>query len=220
MKNIWLDGGSWTCAWGGGVIQYLKQNYPEIISNYDNVGGYSAGGYLALNVYLDFNEPDFWECFYHNPHSFGKYHLWTEEVLRRTWKKDKNYRLMFDNKISLTLFSIQKRKQIFRNNFSNEEDFIKFTKGSAHIPFMCDFGLYKSDEGYSIDAGAFRRDPPKNWKLDETLIISPWRNSTRNIIGPSKSIPKSLLINPNFDICKEIFDQGIDDAKLWVKKYY
>ena len=52
MENIWFDGGAWTCAWGAGVIQYLKKDYPDLLRNYKNVGGYSAGGYLALNVHL------------------------------------------------------------------------------------------------------------------------------------------------------------------------
>ncbi len=93
MRTIWFDGGSWTCAWGGGVIQYLKQHYPDLISNYDNVGGYSAGGFLAMNVHLGFNEPDFWYCFEHETHGFGKYHLWSEEVANRVWEKDVNKKI-------------------------------------------------------------------------------------------------------------------------------
>ena len=59
-KNIWFDGGAWTCAWGAGVYQFLIQNYPDIFLNYENVGGYSSGGFLAMNLYLSFNESDFW----------------------------------------------------------------------------------------------------------------------------------------------------------------
>ena len=219
MKNIWFDGGAWTCAWGGGVIQYLKQNYPDILSNYNNVGGYSAGGYLAMNVYLDFNEPDFWHCFQHETHGFGKYHLWSEEVANRVWEKDINKRFINDNKITLVVFSAHKLKPIIKNNWKSEEEFINFTKGTVHIPIMCGKGLhYIQSLGWSLDGGLTHRDPPKEW--ENTLIISPWKKSSKFIIGPSKQITRKLLIMGDFDLCKKIFDQGYEDAKLWVKKYY
>jgi hypothetical protein len=219
MKNIWFDGGAWTCAWGGGVIQYLKQNYPEIISNYDNVGGYSAGGYLAMNVYLDFNEPDFWYCFQHETHGFGKYHLWSEEVAKRVWEKDINKKFINDNKITLVTFSYKKLKTISRDCWSSKEDFMNFTKGTVHIPIMCgDIGFDVENIGLCIDGGLNHRNPPKQW--DETLIISPWRKSSKDTIGPSSSLPKKLLIIGDFDLCKKVFDQGFEDGKKWVKKYY
>lgn len=220
MKNIWFDGGAWTCAWGGGVIQYLKQDYPSIISNYDNVGGYSAGGFLSMNVYLDFNEPDFWHCFEHESYGFGKYHLWIEEVIKRVWDKDKNEKLKNDNKINLVTFSTYKMKPIIRNNWCSKQEFVEFVKGTAHIPVMCGKGLYyiDNDLGWSLDGGLTHRDPPKEW--GNTLIISPWRSSSKFIIAPSKPIPKKLLVVSDFDLCKKVFDQGIEDAKLWVKKYY
>lgn len=219
MKNIWLDGGAWTCAWGAGVIQYLKQNYPELISDYDNVGGYSAGGFLAMNVHLDFNEPDFWYCFKHETHGFGNYHLWSEEVASRVWEKDKNKKLINDPRINLVIYSFNLMKPIIRNSWKTKEEFVNFAKGTTTIPIMCQKGLYYvKNHGWSVDGGLTHRDPPKEW--DNTLIVSPWRTSSKNIIGPSKYLPLKLLIMCDFEVCKDIFDQGVEDAKLWVKKYY
>jgi hypothetical protein len=219
MENIWFDGGAWTCAWGGGVIQYLKQNYPDLISNYDNVGGYSAGGFLAMNVHLDFNEPDFWYCFEHEIHGFGKYHLWAEEVANRVWEKDVNKKLINTKNLSIVIYSFNLMQPIIRHSWKTKEEFINFTKASTNIPIMCQKGLhYVKNHGWSVDGGLTQRNPPSDW--NETFIISPWRNSSKNIIGPSKGLPSKLLIMGDFDLCRKIFDQGIEDAKLWIKKYY
>lgn len=220
MKNIWFDGGAWTCAWGAGVLQYLKQHHPELISNYDNVGGYSAGGFLAMNLYLDFNEPDFWYAFQHETHGFGKYHMWSEETANRCWEIDqqRNKKFIYDNKISLVVYSLNLLGPVIRHNWKTKEDFVSFGKASTNIPLMCRLGFhYVKNHGWSMDGGLTHRDPPAEW--GSTLIISPWRESSKTIIGPSKSLPKKLLIMGDWDLCKKIFDQGIEDAKLWVKKY-
>lgn len=218
MKNIWFDGGAWTCAWGAGVTQYLKQHYPDIINNYDNIGGYSAGGVLAGCHYLDFEEPDFWYCFEHEIHGFGKYHKWSEECAKRLWEKDKNNRFLNDNKLTLVIFSTKKMKPILRNQWSSKYDFINFTKATVHIPILCSPGFLKVlDFGYSMDGGLTHRNPPKEW--EDTFIISPWRKSSKSIIGATKSPPKNLLIEGDFEACKKLFDQGIEDAKIWIKNF-
>ncbi len=108
---------------------------------------------------------------------------------------------------------------IIRHSWKTKEDFISFAKASTNIPIMCQKGLhYVKNHGWSVDGGLTQRNPPSDW--DETFIISPWRTSSKNIIGPSKSLPSKLLIMGDFDLCRKIFDQGIDDAKLWIKKYY
>lgn len=220
MTNIWCDGGAWTCAWGAGVIQYLKQHYPDILSNYENVGGYSAGGYLAMNIHLDFNEPDFWSCFKHETHGFGKYHLWSEEVASRVWDLDqsRNQSLINDKRLNIVIYSFNLLNPVIRHTWKTKEEFINFTKASTNIPIMCQKGLhYVYKHGWSVDGGLTHRNPPKEW--GDTFIISPWRISSKMIIAPSKPLPKKLLIMGDFDLCKQIFDQGIEDAKLWIKKY-
>ena len=218
FDNIWLDGGAWTCAWGAGVIQYLKKSYPSILYNYENVGGYSAGGFLAMNIYLDFNEPDFWYCFENETHGFLKYHLWSEEVANRVWEKDINKKLINDNKISLVIYSFNLMSPVIRHSWKTKEEFVNFAKATTNIPIMCQKGLhYVKNHGWSIDGGLTQRNPPNDW--NNTLIISPWRISSKNIIAPSKILPLKLLIRGDFDLCRKIFDQGIDDAQKWCKKY-
>jgi hypothetical protein len=219
MENIWFDGGAWSCAWGGGVIQYIKKDYPELIYNYKNLGGYSAGGYLAINVHLGFEEPQFWHTFQHKTHGFGKYHRWSEECASRCWNLDTNGKLRNDPRLSLVIYSINKLKPIIRNTWKSKEDFINFTKGTVHIPGLVSKGLhYVNEHGWSVDGGLTHRNPPKEW--GKTLIISPWRKSDQYTICPSKPINKKLLIMGDWGLCKKVFDQGIEDAKLWVKKYY
>ena len=221
MKNVWFDGGAWTCAWGAGVIQYLKKDYPDLIYNYENIGGYSAGGFLAMNVYLDFNEPDFWYHFQHKTHGIGKYHLWSEEVANRCWEFDQknNKKFINDNKISLVVYSTKSLSPVIRNNWNSKEDFVNFTKGTVHIPLMCGKGFhYVNEFGWSLDGGLTHRNPPKEW--GKTFIVSPWRESDQYTIGPSNPINKKLLIMGDWDLCKKAFNQGIEDAKIWVKKYY
>lgn len=219
-ENVWFDGGAWTCAWGAGVLQYLKSNYREVICNYDNVGGYSAGGFLAMNLYLDFSEPDFWYCFKHETHGFGKYHLWSEEVANRVWEIDNanHKRFIYDNKISIIIYSTNQTGIVVKNNWQTKEEFINFTKGSVHIPLMCGKIFHHVDNiGFSMDGGLTQRKAPDNWK--NTLTISPWKKENKFTIAPSKFINPKLLIIPDFEICKKIFDQGIDDAQRWCKKY-
>jgi hypothetical protein len=218
MENIWFDGGAWTCAWGGGVIQYLKKDYPDIIYNYKNVGGYSAGGFLAVNVHLGFDEPRFWHTFQHKTHGIGKYHQWSEECALRCWSLDVNDKLKNDSRLSLVIYSINKLKPIIRNTWKTSEDFINFTKATVHIPYLVASGFhYVDDHGWCMDGGLTHRDPPKEW--GQTLIISPWRKSNRYTIGPSKIIHPKLLVMEDWDLCRKIFDQGYEDAKSWCKRY-
>lgn len=218
MKNIWFDGGAWTCAWGGGVIQYLKKDYPELLSNYERIGGYSAGGFLALNVYLDFNEPEFWHCFEHETHGIGKYHLWSEETAKRCWELDKDSRLINDSKLHLVVFSFSKMKTVFKSQWDSYEDFVNFTQGTVRIPLLVSKGLHNvNGHGWSVDGGLTQRNPPDDW--EKPLIISPWRNSDKTTIGPSKPIPKILMIKGDYDLCRDVFNQGVEDAALWAKKY-
>ena len=107
---------------------------------------------------------------------------------------------------------------VIKHNFKTKLDFLNFVKGTANIPIMCYNGLhYIKNHGWSVDGGLTHRNPPKEW--NETLIISPWRKSSKNIIGPSKSIPKILLFKPDFNLCKKVFDQGLNDASIWSSKY-
>lgn len=219
MENIWFDGGAWTCAWGAGVIQYLKKDYPDLIYNYKNVGGYSAGGYLALNVHLGFDEPQFWYTFRHKTHCFGRYHKWAEECASRCWELDTSAKLQNDQRLALVIYSLNQLGPVFKNTWESREDFINFTKGTVHIPIFVGKGFHHVNQvGWSVDGGLTQRNPPKEW--GKTLIISPWRLSDKLVIGPSKPINQKLLITGDWDICKKVFDQGIEDAKLWIKKYY
>lgn len=219
MKNIWFDGGAWSCAWGGGVIQYLKKDYPEIIENYSNVGGYSAGGFLAINVHLGFNEPQFWHAFMHETYGFMRYHRWAEEVAKRCWSFDVENKLKNDPRLHLVTYSTKFLKSIWRNTWHSSEDFINFTKSTTHIPILCSPGLcYVNGFGWCLDGGLTERQPPKNWK--ETLVISPWRKTEKFVIGPTRPITKKLVVSGDWKECKKIFDQGVEDAKEWCKFYF
>lgn len=218
MENIWFDGGAWTSAWGGGVIQYLKKDYPDLLYNYRNVGGFSAGGYLAINVHLRFDEPQFWHTFRHETHGFGRYHKWVDECVSRCWELDVDKKLQDDPKLSLVIYSFSKMKPVIRNTWESYEDFVNFTKATVQIPVLVSPGMhYVENHGWSVDGGLTHRNPPKEW--GKTLIISPWRRSNRHTIGPSKIINPKLLVMEDWDLCGKIFNQGIEDAKLWIKKY-
>lgn len=218
MENIWFDGGAWTCAWGAGVIQYLKKDYPDLLRNYKNVGGYSAGGYLAINVHLNFEEPKFWHTFRHKTHGFGRYHKWAEEAAIRCWELDTSTKLQNDPRLSLVIYSFSKLKPVVRNSWKSQKDFVNFTKATVQIPLLVSPGLhYVENHGWCMDGGLTHRDAPVEW--GNTLIISPWRKSDRYTIGPSRNINPKLLIIGDWELCKKTFDQGIEDAKLWCKRF-
>ena len=220
-SNLWFDGGSWTCAWGAGVIACLAQEAPDLLTSYRRVGGYSAGGWLALMVHIGATqEQDLFNTLHHSFYNFGNYRFWTRETLRRTWLLDRSRKLQTDPRLQLHALDVLRGKSVIRHVFQTMGDFLDFGLATAQVPGMCGgWAHHVAGVGPCIDGGALQRAPHAHWD-GQTFIVSPWRQSSSWVLGPSKIVPLSLLILPNSDLMINLFQQGREDALKWLAQYH
>ena len=221
--DIVLEGGTFNGTYELGIMMYIKKLEQMKKIKVRRISGTSVGTILGLAYILDefhlFNDISnkLLEFFKEN-YNFFKLRGLLFDVCNNHMKPD-DYKL-FQNKFYLTYFDANKKKQILKKKYKNNQDLIRQVLKSTYIPFLMDGNVsYKG----SID-GCYpyifkKRENRKilyvtltSLKyIKEMISVKNEQNGHMRIFDGILDINKFLNTNRSTDLCSYVNDWSIND---------
>jgi hypothetical protein len=229
--NLWFEGGGWTCCWGFGVAEAFKQKNIKI----DLVGAYSAGVYPAIYMLSDLDADYSFSAIQSCPHGptkgkfslVGRHEKNLKHISEHMLGLPTEFKIEdFNNKLWIAIQPLERKQGCWRKIYRDYDDIVDCTISTQCIPFISHGEITKcyyddpgvgEKKGLTVDGGLFERNPPKEWKKEETVCISQWGNGDINM-EPPPGIHEILFPNLN-DLSlfrKRGFDQGIKYINTYI----
>jgi hypothetical protein len=221
--DIVLEGGAFNGTYELGIMMYIKKLEQMKKIKVRRISGTSVGAILGLAYILDelhlFNDiSNKMLQFFKETYNFFKFRELLFDVCNNHMKPY-DYKL-FQNKFYLTYFDSNKKKQIIKKKYKNNEDLIRQVLKSTYIPFLMDGNLsYKG----SID-GCYpyifkKRENRKILYVTLTSLkyikgiisVKNEQNGHMRVFDGILDINKFLNSNRSTDLCSYVDDWSLSD---------